>query len=542
MPHCQIQFKERQRREPDDFQACFQKLVAHFPTIVFSRQGQVRHLNAAAESILGAPLDALRDRTLLGAGFKVVDENGAPLPVRAQPWRRACHDNARVPEEIIGLLRPDGEQRWLQCVSMPFQENARGAARAAVALLTDLTRYARMRHQSMQAQKMEAIGALTGGIAHDFNNILASIGAAVQLPLLDLDLPGPFREALRDIESEVVRGAELTKQLLLFSKPADMKRKTSDLKERMRGLRHLLRRTLPKSIRIETHLAPEDLRVLIDPTQLEQVVLNLCINARDAMPGGGELILRTRMVPAAELAMPGNGRHKTYARIDIADTGTGIPPEALSRIFDPFFTSKEHAGGTGLGLSIVHRIVRQCGGSIQVDSAPGQGTTMSVHLPARKTRAIARPRAQSQPELMAGYETVLLADDELITLKSTARFLERYGYRTLTARNGHEALDLFRRRQEPLHIALIDCEMPGMTGPDCLAAMLRDKPTLKAILLSGHPQTEWDSAKTGAKAFVQKPFDFHRLLSVVRRVLDESEKVEASNEWGSKRPHESRGP
>ncbi len=514
---------ERQRREILDFQTRFPQLFDHIPAMVFSRQGKVTRLNAAAEAVLGQPFDAVRGKTLTGAGFKVTNENGSAVPLRAQPWQRACRDNVRVPEEMVGLVRSNGEQLWLQCVCTPFRHDKQGKARAAIALLSDMTHYVRMRNQSQQTQKMEALGALTGGIAHDFNNILASILAAVQLPLLDASLPPQVHEALHDIENEVIRGAELAKQLLLFSKPSDMKRKTSALNDRIRRIRHLLRRTVPKNIRIETHLTPGDMSVLIDPTQLDQIILNLCLNARDAMPRGGELVVRTRAVAAEDIAPspPRNGRFKMYARLDVTDTGQGIAPELIPRIFDPFFTSKEREGGTGLGLAIVFRIVREYFGTIQVDSAPGEGTTMTVYLPARKQRVAASPSAPSSaPAPMAGFETVLLIDDETITLKSTARFLERYGYRILTAGNGREGLDVFRQRKDDIHIALIDCEMPEMGGPDCLALMLGEKPSLKAILLSGHPPTAWDPIKAGAKAFVQKPFDFHGLLAQIRRVLD----------------------
>jgi two-component system, cell cycle sensor histidine kinase and response regulator CckA len=516
------QISEMQRHETLDFQTRFQRMFDHIPAMVFSRQGKVTRLNATAEAVLGQPFAAVRGKTLTCAGFKVTGEDGSVVPLRAQPWQRACRNNARITEEMVGLIRPGGEQIWLQCVCTPFRHDGQGQAKEVIALLSDMTRYVCMRNQSQQTQKMEALGALTGGIAHDFNNILASILAAVQLPLLDASLPPPVQEALRDIENEVMRGAELTKQLLLFSKPSDMKRKTSVLNDRIRRIRHLLRHTVPKNIRIETHLAPNDMNVLIDPTQLDQIILNLCLNARDAMPRGGELILRTRLVSAKDVmpTPPRNGRYKVYARLDVADTGTGIAPELLPRIFDPFVTSKERDGGTGLGLSIVFRIVREYFGTIQADSKPGKGTTMTVHLPARKKRVATTPCLPSEPAPMAGFETVLLVDDEAITLKSTARFLERYGYRTLTARNGHEALDLFHRHKNDLHLVLIDCEMPEMGGPDCLARMLAEMPSLNAILLSGHPPSAWDPIEAGAKAFMQKPFDFNGLLAQIRRVLD----------------------
>ena len=512
----------RQQGEFLAFQARFQKLFASMPAAVFSRHGRVTHLNAAAERVLGLTLDAVRDRTLSAAGFKVTDENGMALPARGLPWQRARQEQTARAEDVIGLIRPDGERRWLQCACAPFREDARGRTQSVVAILSDLTRFARLRSQSLQAQKMEAIGALTGGIAHDFNNILSSIRSAAQLSLLDAGLSVAVREAIFDIEAETIRGAELVKQLLLFSRPAETRRKSTALNEAVRRLRHLLRRTFPKTIRIETHLPPHPIRVQIGPTQLEQLVLNLCLNARDAMPAGGELVLRASLVPAADLGeTEPRAARKTYARLDISDTGVGIPPETLPKVFDPFFTSKEDHGGTGLGLAIVDRIVRQAGGKIQAESAPGKGTTMTVHLPARRTRADAKPGAPARTEpMVAGYETVLLADDEPVTLKSTARFLERYGYRTLTAGDGHEALDLFRRHRQDIRLTLMDYEMPDMTGADCLAAIRQEKPSMKAVLLSGHPPSERGAAATNADAFLQKPFDFQRLLTIIRQVLD----------------------
>jgi len=515
----------RQLREIQLFQARFHKLFQHMPAVMFTRKGVVTHVNGAAEEALALPRSDVIGRTLYGAGRRPVDEHGKRLPLAKQPWTEAITRNKLISGEIVGILLPGGVCRWHQTTCMPIDNGNGRKPKSAIAILTDVTKYRQAQAQLLQFRKMEAVGSLTSGLAHDFNNILTGICSATQLLLLGRNESSCDYDTLKDIENEALRGAELTKQLLLFCKPSHSRRKTTRLNGRLSQLRRLLRRTIPKSIRIELDLAKDELAARIDPTQFEQVILNLAINARDAMPHGGVLRIRTSTVSVAKGApcpIP-DARSGTHARIDVSDTGVGIPEERLSRVFEPFYSSKDHETGTGLGLSIVYAIVQQNKGHISVESTRGAGTTVTMFFPARHAAKGKPGRREQKIRPKGGHETILIVDDEPMVTKSTARFLERYGYRTLKAYDGRTALDIFKKHQNEINLILLDLEMPEMGGPKCLEQILSIRPRTRVIMLSGHitRQQQWDPVEAGARAFVRKPFDSNYLIDMVRRILDQ---------------------
>lgn len=514
----------RQLQEIQNFKARFRTLFGHIPSIMFSGSGKVQQMNDAAEEALGLSRRMLIGKSFHQANCRIIDESGKRLSAGALPWNEARTRRIVINNVVTGICLPDGRCQWQQSTSMPLLRQTNRAPKTVVTIFSDITRFKQSQAQYMQYQKMEAIGSLASGLAHDFNNILASILSATQLLLVDLK-GSEFEdcEPLKDIEAEALRGAELARELLSFSRPS-ASRGTTRLNERMHELRKILRRTLPKNIAIELDLAESEMLVSISQTQLEQVLLNLSINARDAMPAGGSIRIKTSPVTFSTVEPPPvvNARLGRYARIDLSDTGSGIPPELLPRIFEPFYTSKEKQGGTGLGLSMIYSIITANRGYIVADSIPARGTTMSLFLPAKPCKTVTRRRDDLPAPPLGGHETVLVVDDELIITKSTSRLLQRYGYHTMTASNGKEALDVVVRHRGRLDIVMLDMEMPEMDGLTCMMKLAEIKPNLKVIMLSGHitrPKM-WDMISARTKVFIQKPYDVSHLLKVIRDTLD----------------------
>jgi len=512
------------------FKDRFRNLFSHIPSIIFSRSGSVQQMNDAAEAALGITRKELIGKSFFKAVCRVINESGKKITSQHLPWNQAFTQKRVITNVVTGIILPNGKCCWQQSTSMPLVKDSETNNSSTITIFSDITKHKQSQVQFMQHQKMEAIGSLASGLAHDFNNILTSILSAAQLLLIDLK-GSPFQdcEPLKDIEAVALRGAELAKQLLLLSRPSAPKGKTR-LNERINDLKKIFRRTLPKNISLELNLNHHELLVHIVPTQLEQVMLNLIINARDAMPAGGTIKMHTSLVTFSAIEPPplDNVKRGTYARIDLSDTGIGIAPEVLPRIFEPFYTSKEHQGGTGLGLSLVFAIIKANKGYITAESMLAKGTKISIYLPAKPCKAKQNEEKTKDTLAVNGTETVLVVDDEQIITKSTARLLQRYGYQTMTAYNGKEALDIISKHKGSLDLVLLDMEMPEMDGLTCLMKLSELKPDLKVITLSGHiskPQM-WDMIYAKSKVFVQKPFDINHLLQVIRDTLDNKAQIE----------------
>ncbi len=511
----------------DRFSEKIQKLFDFIPCTLFSRNGTITHLNPAAERCLQIPRDVLLDRTFSRAGYRVLDGNGHRLPLRDHPWIQAAHAGRPCEHVLVGLAAPHQPLRWFQVSAVPVHIIDGRKIATALGIFSDVTVLYRSHIQLIQTQKMDALHALIGGLTHDFNTVLTNIRSHLQTLYPDCPPDHPLREQLREMEQEVLRGAELIRQLLVFIKP-DKTRLSTRVNERLNQLRRLLRRILPRAIRLDVSTAPEEMAARIGPAQFDQIMLNLAINARNAMPRGGTLRITAAEVTRARSSVPPFPEAKpgTYVRMDVADTGVGIPPNILPKIFDPFFTTKPDGKGTGLGLTIVHSLVRKAGGHIQVESAPGTGTVFSFYLPARHVRASRRPKEKVGKETvdaLFGSETILVAEDEPLLNRSLTAFLQRYGYEVLTASDGRKAVELFRRHRDEVALVLLDLEMPEISGHDCLAALMDQKPDIKVVAVSGAVLSvaDWDPVrKGGARAFLAKPFDFQELLALIRRVLD----------------------
>ena len=421
---------------------------------------------------------------------------------------------------VVGLevrfRRRDGEHRvfsWRATVD-PVTSDIYAVAR-------DITDQRAVETQLLHAQKMEAIGQLAGGIAHDFNNLMQAVLAHAELGMMRVDPGARVIENLREIEGAGRRAADLTRQLLAFSRRQPTRPVPIDLNARIQGLMKLLRRLLPENITIELKPARDLDTVSADPTQLEQVIVNLCVNARDAMEGGGTLTIQTENVSMSDhhsqlhpWTRPGR-----FVLLTVSDTGAGMTAEVRERAFEPFFTTKGAHRGTGLGLSTVYGIVQQHGGLVRVYSAPAEGATFEVFLPA-DTRPATGSEAPVRTHSAPGDETILIAEDEELVRRPLVLLLEAAGYRTLVASNGVEAVRLLRESDQPVHLALLDVVMPELDGPETYAQLRSLRPGLRVLFASGYADGRHAAQLPLDAEVVPKPFRTADLLARIRRKLD----------------------
>jgi CheY-like chemotaxis protein len=372
---------------------------------------------------------------------------------------------------------------------------------------------------------MEAVGTLAGGIAHDFNNLLQAIQGNAELLLLERKNSGAGYQELLEITRAAKRGGELTRQLLAYSRKIESNLQLTDLNRAVKNLTSLVGRTLPRMIQLEFHLAANLPLVNADPSQIEQVLMNLVVNARDAMTDEGTLSIRTEKVILDEgytrihpEVAPGE-----YVSLAVSDNGHGMDTDTQSKIFDPFFTTKEVRKGTGLGLAMVFGIVKTHGGHIECESEPGEGTTFKLYLPAAVV--VSETAQDAKPEkLKGGTETILVVDDEIALRNFSQQLLKKFGYTVLCAEDGEDALHLFEQQRDRIDLVILDLIMPGMGGRRCLKKILEIDPRARVIIVSGYstrgPGTQ--EVVEGAISFIKKPFAIPDMLKAIRQALDAS--------------------
>jgi nitrogen-specific signal transduction histidine kinase/ActR/RegA family two-component response regulator len=390
---------------------------------------------------------------------------------------------------------------------------------ARLVLAQDVTAREQLEEQLRQSQKMEAVGNLAGGIAHDFNNILMVIRTTVAL--LERRLTDDaLRKDAREIDRAAERAANLTHQLLAFSRRQVLRPETTDLNEIVDDTFELLRRLIGEDITVDCELAPDLASIVVDRSQLSQVILNLAVNARDAMPGGGTLTIRTTRatVDDAYVSSHLDIAAGDYVVLHVTDTGSGMSEETRAHIFDPFFTTKDT--GTGLGLATVYGIVNQSGGHIWVYSEPDLGTTFKVYFPAASRQA--EPAEESEVVSLHGSETILLVEDEDVLRPLIRQALEEYGYRVLEAAEGHEALAIAEREQGAIALLVTDVVMPRMNGRELADRMVAAYPGLKVLFTSGYPEdtTIRHGVGEGTVEYIEKPYLPEDLAKKVRALLD----------------------
>ena len=392
----------------------------------------------------------------------------------------------------------------------------------------DMTEHKKLEAELFQARKMEAIGTLAGGISHDFNNIIQGISGFTEILLLGKKENDPDYEKLTHIQTQAFRAGKLTGQLLAFSRKAESMFQSLDLNGEIEKLKEVFVRTVPRMIDIRFHLSGKLNLVNADPNQIEQIVMNLIINARDAMGDDGELIVRTENVTLEGKycqTLPGAAPGE-YVLLAVSDTGMGMDRDVAEHIFEPFYTTKEVNKGTGLGLAMVYGIVKKHNGYVYCESMPGQGTTFKIYLPVVKGEKISQNADGTlEQEVIGGTETILLVDDEEAILEVGKGFLEHSGYTIITAESGEDAIEIVSKAHTFYpDLVILDLNMPGMGGHKCLQELLKIDSEIKILVASGYysPEVEEKTLReTGARGFIAKPYQMKALLKMVRGILDD---------------------
>lgn len=468
---------------------------------------------------------------------RIWGRSAASLYSHPYQWADFTHkeDRARVLAAFVGLTRdapsldieyriarPDGEIRWVRVRGFQVRD-ATGELIRLTGIVTDITDQKLLASQALRAQRMESIGTLAGGIAHDLNNVLAPILMSVSM-LRELITDPEGLSVLGTLQGSAQRGAELVKQVLAFARGVEGERIVVNPLHLMRDLLTVLRETLPKAITLQFLPAPDLWSVNGDPTQMHQVFLNLCVNARDAMPEGGTLTISMMNLEVDESAVGQfpDAHSGRYVVVKVADTGTGIPVNVRERIFEPFFTTKEIGRGTGLGLSTSLGIVRSHAGFIDLVSQPGDGTTFSVYFPACTAGSSSDTVATVPKDLPRGAnELILLVDDEDAIRKVGKRLLQRYGYRVLLAAEGAEALRLYAEHRADVALVITDMAMPVMGGPELIAALVALNPRVCIVGCSGLSSEGGETLDhaSGLRSFLAKPYTIESMLTTIHEVL-----------------------
>ena len=467
-------------------------------------------------------------------GWRAEEVIGRPLPTVSQD----LEDHARLRDRVlrgealrgveVTRRKKDGTLVNISLSVAPLHDAA-GRVTGMLSLAADVTEMRQLEGQYRQAQKMEAVGRLAGGIAHDFNNLLTAIIGTTALVLEDLGLDARARLDIQEIEKAAKRAAGLTRQLLIFSRQQVLEPRALDLNALVANLEKMLQRLIGEDIELLTKPAASLGAVRADPGQLEQAIVNLVVNARDAMPQGGRLTIETAEVELDRSYVTGHvptlpGR---YVLLAISDTGVGMDGATKARLFEPFFTTKEPGRGTGLGLATVYGIVKQSGGYIWAYSELGHGTTFKIYLPRVAERAEAPESPTGMPTPARGSETVLVVEDQEEVRKLTQRVLEARGYAVLAAANGAEALEIVDRHATPIHLMITDVVMPGMNGREVAQLACAKRSDLKVLFVSGYTGEAvlQNRLLEPGVAFLQKPFTPDVLARKTREVLDDGKET-----------------
>jgi PAS domain S-box-containing protein len=493
--------------------------------VVLMTEDGIQSANPAAERILGLTADQMKGRSSIDPGLRTIHEDGSPFPSEDHPVAVSMQMGQPQSSIVMGVHRRDNTLAWIEINSQPLFRAGESQPYAAVASFVDLTERRQLESQLLQSQKMDAVGRLAGGVAHDFNNTLTVITGYSTILLDALDQADPNRGDVEEIKRAADRAAGLTRQLLAFSRKQLLQPRILDLNtEVIAGLERMLRHLIGEDIELVTTLGEGLGLVYADPGQIEQVILNLAVHARDAMRDGGRLVIETANV---DLGADHTGRRVgvkpgRYVMVAVTDTGRGISREAVARMFEPFFTTKDKGKGTGLGLAVVYGIVKQSGGDLSVHSEPEQGTTVKVYLPRVEYESAIAVPALVPSDHVAGTETILLVEDDETLCVLARRILEARGYTVLEARNGEEALVLCERHEGRIDLVVTDVVMPGMNGHMLVEHLTAHRPAVRVLFMSGY--TDDVLLRRGIidprMGFMQKPFTPEALANKVREVLD----------------------
>jgi two-component system cell cycle sensor histidine kinase/response regulator CckA len=490
---------------------------------ILDPRGRFRYANERLGLLLGHPTDSLAGVPLAS---QIADADPDAIVARLQA--------AKGPPIEVSLRHPDGRQRVALASATPLQDKG-GDLEGTLVVLTDLTERRRseeerrsLGEQLLQAQKMEALGRLAGGVAHDFNNLLTGLDGNLELIRMDLPAGHVAMESVDEGRDLVTRAATLTRQLLALSRKQVLTPSVLDLNAVVRGLQKLLGRVLGEDLELRVELGAPP-RIFADPGQLEQVLMNLAVNARDAAPGGGILTIRTlkETVDAVAARRFEDLAPATYAVLEVVDNGVGIPAENLERIFEPFFTTKERGRGTGLGLATVYGIVRQHKGAVEVRSTVGAGSTFRILIPATERRVTLRPRTTTSHTLQThtGTGTLLFVEDEPALRRAAVSSLTRLGYRVIEAEDGDAGLAAAAQHDGAVDLLITDVIMPGRNGRELADALRERQPDLPVLFTSGYAEGILGDEGLVApeEHFIPKPYRLSTLARRVREILTNEE-------------------
>lgn len=480
--------------------------------VITDAEGRAQYVNPKYTEVSGFTLEEC-----LGKDTNVLREGHADDASYAR-----FMDTVKGDKEWQGELshaKPDGTILW-ESVQVSCIRNAAGEVTNLLCLREDITHRKRLEEELRQSQKMESLGTLAGGIAHDFNNLLAVINGYAELSTLHPNDPALFQKSLREIKRASQRAIGLVRQILTFSRKAQVHFAPVDMNQVLRELVALLSETFPRKVTFSLSLHDGLPTMLADQNQLQQIVLNLCVNARDALPNGGTISISTSTISGDKLAHKEAARDKTYICLLVSDTGTGMPPEVKARIFEPFFTTKSGSDGTGLGLAVVYGIVASHQGFIEVDSVPGSGSTFRVLMPA--SSAVAVPAQPAELRLFPeGSESLLIVDDEDAIRHILRTAFTHKGYSVMSASNGLEAIEILGNPAHEIDVVLLDINMPGASGIDVVRYIRAHRPGLPVLILSGHISAETRNIleQLGQTDFVSKPYSLDELGRRIRYMI-----------------------
>jgi two-component system cell cycle sensor histidine kinase/response regulator CckA len=483
--------------------------------VLIAQEDSIKFVNPAASIISGYSAAELK----LGTFHEFIDAADRERVLAL--CRQALAGETSQDSISFGVIRNGGEvfQARTRFIPVSWEDQP-----GLLFLMQDATRQGDVESQLLYAKKMEAIGTLAGGIAHDFNNHLQGISGYIQLLMMRGDRDRTEQEWLLQIERSVQRAAALTKQLLIFSRKEESRLEPIDLNEVVRQAQKTLARTIPESISAEMRLAVDLRSIDGDAVQLEHVLFNLGINAKDAMPGGGKIVIETGNVRLDEAFCRNHAglAPGAYVELTFTDTGHGMDRETLERIFEPFYTTKGVGSGIGLGLAIVYGIVQSHHGLILCESSRDTGTTFRVYLPVPDRKGAAPEKETRKKGDYRGAETIIIVDDEPDILDIGQNTLEQFGYTVLMARSGEEAVEVYSRHGNRIDLVILDLGMPGMGGEKCLQELLCMNPSVKVLIASGYASTQTVQSilEAGATGFMAKPYRLEDMLKKVREVLD----------------------
>jgi len=511
-----LQAMESLRKNEKRFRTIFERTAVGIALV--DMEGRLMECNPALQEMLGYRKEELLTKNF--SEFIHTDDRSIDVDLYKKLLSET-HYHYQVEKRYF---RKDAGVVWGR-VNVSLVRDAGGKPQYTIHMVENINEWRRLETQLLQSQKMETVGHLAGGIAHDFNNLLTVIKGYTQLSLIEIGENHPLRKDIEEIKNAAERAENLTHQLLAFSRRQIMEMKVLDLNAVIRNLEKMLRRVIGEDIEMSIILAEGLGRVKIDPHQIEQVILNLAVNARDAMLEGGRLTLETSEV---ELEEGGPGTHilmtpGRYVMLSLSDTGSGMTPEVKERIFEPFFTTKGEGKGTGLGLSTVYGIIKQSGGYIWVYSERGQGTTFKIYLPRVDEEVDELPHQKSTGPLPKGNETILLVEDDPPVRELAARVLREQGYAVLEAANGEEAMQITQAPVlKKIHLLVTDMIMPQMGGKELGKRFKALYPEVKVLFVSGYSDKAFphqESIEPGMN-LLQKPFSPGTLARRVREVLD----------------------